>query len=153
MKKEKRTAFGKDIYLLGADKEGTKYWLEGASFDCGWYWGFGYVETYTNNNNPGASRDILSHQHFDTLFLKNYGFDDVLEATTMTEGEKWKLMELMKTYYNLKLTAEVFGRGGSHVSSNPLCDEIKDEELVKKINNVLLPKVFEEVYKILSPEA
>ena len=52
MKKEKRFAFGKNIYLLGSDKDGVKYWLEEASWDCGWYWGFGYVETYTNNSNP-----------------------------------------------------------------------------------------------------
>lgn len=40
MKKEKRKAFGKNIYLLGEDTEGTKYWLEEASWDCNWYWGF-----------------------------------------------------------------------------------------------------------------
>ena len=50
MKKQTTTAFKKKIYLLGADAEGTKYWLEAPSWDCDWYWGFGYVETYTNNN-------------------------------------------------------------------------------------------------------
>ena len=45
MKKEKRKAFGKKIYLLGKDAEGVKYWLEEASWDCNWYYGFGYIET------------------------------------------------------------------------------------------------------------
>ena len=71
MKKQTTVAFNKKIYLLGADAEGTKYWLEAPSWDCGWYYGFGYVETYTNNNYPNRSRDINSHQHFDGLFLNN----------------------------------------------------------------------------------
>ena len=37
------------FYLLGRDEEGINYWLEEPSWDCGWYWGFGYVETYTTN--------------------------------------------------------------------------------------------------------
>ena len=69
MKKQKNHAFGKDIYLLGKDNGDTLYWLEAGSWDCKWYWGFGYVETYTNNNHPSRSRDISSHQHFDSLFL------------------------------------------------------------------------------------
>ena len=69
MKKQKSHAFGKDIYLLGKDSDGTMYWLEAARWDCKWYWGFGYVETYTNNNHTSRSRDISSHQHFDSLFF------------------------------------------------------------------------------------
>ena len=71
MKKQTTIAFNKKIYLLGADAEGTKYWLEAPSWDCGWYFGFGYVETYTNNNCPSKAADINSHQHFDSLFLND----------------------------------------------------------------------------------
>jgi hypothetical protein len=69
IKKEQNFAFGKDVFLLGQDKEGIKYWLEAPKFDCGWYWGFGYVETYTNNDNPGKAKDINSHQHIDSSFI------------------------------------------------------------------------------------
>ena len=48
MKKEKRHVFGKDIYLLGADEDGIKYWLEEASFDCNWYFGFGDAQVLKN---------------------------------------------------------------------------------------------------------
>ena len=58
IKKEKDHAFGKDVYLLGKDAEGVKYWLESPSWDCGWYWGFGYVETYQRNWRPSLARDI-----------------------------------------------------------------------------------------------
>ena len=64
MDKRKSHAFKKDIYLLGADSCGNKYWLEAPSWDCKWYWGFGYIETYTNSDNPSISNDIISHQHW-----------------------------------------------------------------------------------------
>lgn len=64
MKKQKSKAFRKEIYLLGCDSSGQNYWLEAPSWDCNWYWGFGYIETYTNNSNPSISKDIESHQHW-----------------------------------------------------------------------------------------
>jgi len=63
MKKTKKHAFGKDVYLLGKDKHGIYYWLESPKWDCGWYWGFGYIETYTNNKQPQLAKDINSHEH------------------------------------------------------------------------------------------
>ena len=39
MKKYSFNKFGHKYYLLGADKEGIKYYLEEASWDCDWYWG------------------------------------------------------------------------------------------------------------------
>jgi len=32
--KQKSRAFGKDIYLIGEDKDGIKYWLEQPKWDC-----------------------------------------------------------------------------------------------------------------------
>ena len=73
--KKQSKAFGKDIYLLGEDQDGTKYWLEAPHFDCGWYWGFGYIETYTNNRRPDLAKDIASHQHIDGLLGQQYTYD------------------------------------------------------------------------------
>ena len=61
MNKEMDRAFGKQVLLLGI-KDGEKVWLEMPTFDCNWYWGFGYLETYTGSQ-PSKSRDILSHTH------------------------------------------------------------------------------------------
>ena len=154
MKKQVKKAFGKNVYLLGADKEGTYYWLEEATWDCGWYWGAGYVETYTNNKYPERSRDIESHQHFDVLFLKGPEmckdmFDEFFNETPLNDGEKWKLLELMKTIYTLKEYSEVVYRGGSNITSNSLMEAIKSEEEYNRINKTVLPQLFEEVYKIL----
>ena len=66
MEKKKSHAFGKDVYLLGTIN-GRYQWLEAPSWDCDWYWGFGYVEEYTRHDKPSASRDIVSHTHVDSL--------------------------------------------------------------------------------------
>lgn len=150
-------AFGKDIFLLGKDSEGTKYWLEAPKWDCGWYWGFGYVETYTNNNHPSKAKDVSSHQHIDSSFIGEIGIEYIhnifdcplLVETTFTTNEGWILTELFKSFYLLKETAEFYGHGGTHTTTNPLAKELTNKEEVKKINEVLIPLVMAEILKML----
>lgn len=154
MEKKVSKAFGKKTYLLGKDEDGIWYWLEEATWDCEWYWGFGYVRSYTNNQHPEKSRDLDSHQHFNNLFLKGPKmckemFDDFFIETPLNNNEKWKLLELMQTIYTLKEYSEVVYRGGSHISDNPLREVIKSQEEYNRINKIVLPQLFEEVYKIL----
>ena len=148
MKKEIKEKFGSH-FLLGKDANGKKHYLEKASWDCGWYWGFGYIHTFT-------AHDIGCHYHFDG-FAKNCnlydGFKNAFVDCVLTDNELWTLCELMKTFYNLKTAAEVLGRGNSHYTSNPCADIIKNPEEAKRINEVVLPAIFEEIYKLLSPEA
>ena len=68
MKKKIINKFGKH-FLLGINHDGEYVWLEKESWDCGWYWGFGYLHTYSNNRCPERSRDLNSHFHFDSTFL------------------------------------------------------------------------------------
>lgn len=155
LKKRMSKAFGKNVYLLGEDKEGAKYWLEEASWDCGWYWGFGYVEAYTNNNEPNMARDITRHQRFDSMFLKKEifsSYESFFAKSTLKEKEIWQLLELMQTFYTLKETASLLQFGGSHVTSNPLENLLKSEEQGKEINEKILPTLFAEVYKLLTPD-
>lgn len=152
MEKKKLHAFGKDIYLLGKDKDGINYWLEQASWDCNWYWGFGYVETYTNNRNPEKAKDIRSHQHFDGLFFKGVSFDvfkEFFAETPLKDKEIWKLLELMKSYYIAKEYAFMLHTGGAHYTSNPCAEIIGDLHEWDRINKVVIPAICEEVYKLL----
>ena len=77
MKKNTVHVFGKEFYYIGTDNNGTKHYLQKFSFDCGWYWGGGYIESFTNNRCPEKSRDISQHQHFNSLIFKGNknGFD------------------------------------------------------------------------------
>lgn len=172
MDKLQDRAFGKkDVYLLGKDADGIKYWLEAPSWDCGWYWGFGYVETYQNNRQPSTARDIDSHQHADGKYIAEQETDtrrraynsvdgdqnlftgQFLVAKTYTKEEGWQLRELMMTFYQLRKEAELYGRGGMHQTTNPLKDLLIDEDRAKHINEKLIPAVTAKIIEILTPEA
>lgn len=156
MKKIKSNAFGKDCYLLGKDADGVYYWLEQSKFDCGWYWGIGYVETYTNNKYPNRSRDINSHTHFDGMFFnkKKCSYDVFKEffvETTLTDKETWVFLELMKSLYTLRQYSDLLHIGGAHFTTNPCKNAIQNETEYNRINNEVIPALLNEVYTILTP--
>jgi hypothetical protein len=198
IKKQKSHAFGKDIYLIGVDEYKKKHWLEAPRWDCGWYWGFGYIETYTNNNNPSYSDDIESHQHWDTIFTERdtpmwivghserkiyddlsprVGFKDengnnkpyylyhkdyhanpydnpYFEKITFNEKEGWELGELFAQFYFLKNCADKFKKGNAFISPNSVEHlelNWQKPELVKEINEILIPKISDRIIEILTP--
>lgn len=156
MKKQKKFAFRKNIYLLGRDEEGTNYWLEEPSWDCGWYWGFGYIETYTNNRSPENSRDISSHSHFDSMFMRGPQcardeFKKFFKETPLTDSEIWELCDYMKTFYTLKSVAELFKHGYSWQTEKAKIDELQNKEQEDLVNQVWLPEVFKRIKQILDP--
>jgi hypothetical protein len=160
MKKRISRAFGKDVYLLGKNVYGELVWLESPSWDCGWYWGFGYVEIYNygGNRDPSKCTDISSHSHFDGLVFHNnnkgeyiHHINKALPETTLTDNEAWELSDLMKRFYTLRESAEIFHRGNANYTSNTKHDST-NKELAEYINNVELPKIFNRVIEILSPK-
>jgi len=132
-----------------------KVWLEEPSWDCKWYWGFGYIERYTNNQHPEKARNITSHSHWNYEIVK-HGIHHINEninafqSTTLTDSESWELADLMQSFYTLQKTAAIFHQGNSHLSS---CKEINliDKELENNINKNILPKIFKRIDDILSP--
>lgn len=152
MEKQTLTIFGKKNWLLGTDQNGRKLFLVAPSWDCGWYWGFGYVETYTNNSHPERSKDIASHNHFDSLFGTNCnlydGFKRIIKDSTLSDNELWKLCDYMRTFYCLQETAEVLGRGYSHYTEKAKLDIIKDEAYAERINKVVLPELFKHIEEL-----
>lgn len=157
MKKMKSHAFKKDCYLLGQDKYNDYIWLEAASWNCSWYWGFGYIEVYTNQLKPNIARDITSHSHWSGLVGKQddgkylHHINEYLKVSVLTDSESWRLSDLMQSFYTLKESAELLGRGGSHLSSSGNLEILKNLTMVKTINEIMLPAIFAEVYKILEP--
>jgi hypothetical protein len=154
-KKETR-AFGKTIYLLGQDKNGINYWLEGPSWECSWYWGFGYIETYTNNNSPEHSKDISSHSHASNFMAEYFtelnGSKPILTKTVFTEDEGWELSELFKQFYHWRDHAELLYRGNMNITT--ATDKLfkwKDEVECKRINKEVIPKITARIIEILKP--
>lgn len=155
MKKISKKTINKfgEHYLLGVDADGVKHYLKKPSFDCGWYWGFGYIRTFTNNNKPELSRDISRHYHFNS-FEKNCNMFDGIKkafvAFVLDDGELWTLCELMKTAYILRDYADTLHGGGAHYDTNPCKDIIKNDDEYNRINNVVLPAIFDQVKKLLA---
>ena len=154
-KKHKSRAFGKDIYFIGQDRNGINYWLEQATWDCEWFWGFGYIESYTNNNNPSRAWDISSHSNFGGLNRYNNknlydAFKEKFVNTPLSDKELWMLCELMKSYYTLREYSDMLHVGGSHYTTNPCSELIKNNEEYDRINKIVIPAICEQVYELLS---
>lgn len=171
---EKRVteAFNKKIYLLGLGKEGKNIWLEAPSWDCGWYWGFGYIERYTNNECPNRSRDISSHSHWDIVIIGKQEYYDTnkgcfmlsseyihhlnespnFQATVLSDEESWELADLMASYYTLSKAAELYNRGGSHLTTTKIQNLMKSAINCNNINKIDLPRIFERIDQILTPK-
>ena len=151
MEKLKTIKFGKNVYLLGKRKEDEKkVYLVAPSWDCNWYWGFGYVQTY-------GKKDLCDHLHFDGLFLKETIFDSFKEhfiETTLNDNEIWQLLGYMKEFYVMEKYAELL-QYGNHITSrakNILCEKNQEsnKQEIERINKTLLPELFEKIDKLLT---
>jgi len=167
--KRRVRVFGKDNYLLGQDEQGINYWLEAPSWDCGWYWAMGYIETYTNNRKPEQSRDINSHEHWSGLVGQQTKYDwdkkvyvndkyvyHINESprfvkTVLTNKESWELSDLMKRFYALKDMAEILHHGTANLTSDTKHKTLNNE-FRKWINETELPALFQRVIEILEPK-
>ena len=130
-----------DRFLIGeVDKE--KIYLSAPSWDCDWYWGFGYL----GNNNCHYHIDGLDKNTHMFDALKNH-FGDSLRIKD--DNNLWTFCELMQTFYTLKETARVLKLGGSHYTSNPISSIIKNEEEAERINKVVMPAIFNAIKAIL----
>lgn len=158
MEKQIVNRFGRH-YLLGRAKDSRRLvWLEAPSWDCGWYWGFGYLHEFSNDKHPERSADINAHFHFDGAFLSGprCSHDQFKEyfgigETTLTDAEIWQLCDYMQTFYTLKEAAELFCHGYSWQTEKAKVDALKRDDLQDLINKTLLPEVFKKIENLLSP--
>lgn len=140
----KTLKFTNKIYMGNVDNE--KIYLSAPSWDCNWYWGFGYL----GNRNYQYHVDGLNAKENINLFdafKKHFDAD-----TFIIKNDKalWTLCELFSTFYTLKEAAGVLGRGGAHYTTNPIADLIKNKDEVTRINEVILPALFDAIYDVLT---
>lgn len=139
------TKFNEKVFIGEAD--GLNEYLARPSWDCDWYWGFGYLQNediHHHVNNIDNNKNI-----YDAL-ISYYG--DTLNPKLTANDNKnlWVFCELMATFYTLKKTAEVLGRGGSHYTNNQIKDLIINNNEVKRINEIIMPALFDEIYKLFN---
>lgn len=131
-------------YYLGITKQGDKAYLVKPSWDCGWYWGFGYIQSYTPYH-----YDWSSHEHWDTLTKDGFSFDiikDHFKDLTLSDNDLYTLCDYMKSYYTLRRMADLTHCGDSFITAaaRDLAD-FKNDEINTKINQEALPKLFKAV--------
>ena len=153
------TWHGKKYYYLGV-MDGEPAYLQEAEFDCGWYWGIGYVETFTNKRQPERSNDISMHTHFDYLMNSQRNqsggtmnwwdaFKNVFSTTLLKDSEIWTVLEIMRSLYTARKYSDMLYRGGSYYASNPVAGTIQNIAEYGRINKVVIPALLENLYKIL----
>lgn len=160
LQKQKSFAFGKDVYLLAQDNQEILYWLEEPTWDCGWYWGFGYIETYTCNKYPKKSKDITSHQHWSGFvnkkndkthdWIHHLNQSPELIVTVLSEKESWEISDYFKRFHALKETAEILHSGTGHLTNTAY--KTKNDLMLEWINQEELPRIMAHILQILSPD-
>ena len=166
IKKQANRAFGKDIVLLYQENDNTFVWLEAPKWDCGWYWGFGYLETYTNNRHPENSNDIKSHSHVSSVLWnekEKYAscFHDIqtLQGCVLTQQEDWIVVDLFKQFYKWREIADMLHTGNANVSGDaaanvipPLYAERGQHPLYRLVTGVYLPRIMQAIMDRLHPD-
>jgi hypothetical protein len=117
---------------------GEKLFITQHSWDCDWYWGFGYI----------GNKDL--HTHFDSTFLggaEAYDVEKVFETPVLTSKEWWLVRDLFVQAYALKGAAEVYRHGGYQTSMKGVTDIIKDDEMCTRLN-ADLQAVLDKVWSI-----
>lgn len=128
--------------------DGRVVMLRVPSFDCGWYWGFGYL----GNSHCHFHLDHL--ESMDPKLANENLYDQLIglfgDSLTIPREKLWTFCEIVKTVYTLKEAAEVFGRGGSHYTKNPDKDALTIPEYVDRINNELIPMQIRSLWELLT---
>jgi hypothetical protein len=134
-------------FRMGA-KYGRGVLLRRPSFDCEWYWGLGYLgNSETHYHVDGVESDQYKHL-FDRIKLH---FGDSLTITD--DKDLWTFCEIMISLYTLKATAELLYRGGSHTTTNPDKELLKNEEMYLHFVKVLIPAQIASLYAVLKKYA
>lgn len=124
---------------LGGDRD---IWLHAPEWDCGWYWSFGYL------GNKNFHYHLSGYQKG-----RNINIHDALKGdydlNPKIEDNLWVFCELSLTIYALKNAAEVLGRGGSHLTPNPMRDIIKNETEVLRLNSIVIPACLDKLYELI----
>lgn len=133
LKKRESGAFGRKVYLLGIDQNDRYLWLEEPRWDCGWYWGFGYVEEYTNHKQPQLSKDVRCHTHWDSIHKDNAS---PFKQTTFTTQEYDELKNLFEQFYTNRKLADSFHQ--------------TNEAEYNRLNKAVIPKITANIINILT---
>lgn len=121
------------IYILGED-----LFIEKHTWDCEWYWGFGYI----GSNGLHTHANVFIHE------LLWHSKDEVFEESIFkTDDDFWIFKDLLKQAYALSEAAQVYQYGG-HCITSPKTEIIKSKTKAETINKDL-EKILDQLWKLL----
>lgn len=105
---------------------GENLYLDKHSWDCGWYWGFGYI----GNKNL--------HTHFSVL-LHECKLESVFEISKYSQDSWYVIQELFIQAYGLKNAAGIYRYGGriTEKYSKVITDKGMETRIIKDLEKVL----------------
>lgn len=122
-----------DLFILGED-----LYIEKHSWDCNWYWGFGYLSAEGLHTHASVFVEQLlwhsNEQVFENSIFKN-------------SNDFWIFKDLLKQAYVLQEAAEIYQYGG-HCITSPKTEIIKNDRRAKMIN-IDLSKVLDKLWQFL----
>lgn len=142
-----------DKFRLGNDPvTGRSVFMSRPSFDCEWYWGFGYL------GNLDCHFHLSSlHTMYNSVPENMHLFDQMKKffgdsLTIKDDRDLWTFVEVVLTIYTLRKTADLFYMGGSGATYNPLQFTLKDagSDMYKTINESLIPQQIAAMYAVLA---
>lgn len=120
--------------------------LRRPSFDCNWYWGFGYLGNLECHYHLSGLADGKNINLFDAI-KQHFGDSLIFKDDALL----WQFCEVVNTVYALCKMSELLYIGGSNYSNNPCRDELKaKKEWYVEINEVLIPNQIAAMYDILA---
>jgi hypothetical protein len=117
----------KDRIYLGKDLHNESIYLYKHNWDCGWYWGMGYLG---NNNNHYHFKSYLD----DTLYYSVY---KVFSKTWLSQDQWHVLLDLFKQAYSLKAVAKTYRYGGRVATLKGITDILINKTKEDAINKDL----------------
>lgn len=149
--KKSFTWHNEEYFLLGKDKDGCSWYLQNPTHNLyGTYW----IYSFTNSKSPEKSKDIKGCIHYDSPLLDRLNkFFEFFVESPFTEEEVWLLKDLMESLYITKEYSTFLRRGSANILSlNPCAEIIKNEGEYKRLNEIVIPTMLDEVRKLLKGE-
>lgn len=139
---------GKDKIFLGTRKnDNSLIFMNKPSWDCEWYWSFGYLRNKNEHYHLSNYQDIginltdeKGNYHSFTQKRNMNMYDCLLYDYELSSGIKdnlWSFCEQASAIYTLNDAYEVFYRGGSHFTFHPLRDTIKSTDKATNLADLL----------------
>lgn len=136
--------------LIGKTENGDKVYIQKASYDCDWYFGFGYINVFEPNKQEPTVHTHWDHYFTGSSHVQPENIKEKLSEVKIDEDSLWRLCDLMKTFYTLKEASGVYERGNSHLTGDTH-GMLTDEEMKKNIDLDTV-KVIREVQELLGFE-